>query len=402
MDNTRALVNFAILNANRRNGKNYLDSLVPFVEELFIRRSYEEVNIDRICQDFLNEFLFKIPIHPMKVVLKRLVRAGKLTYCHNNVWKRNNIVEQPILNIRKEYESRYEKVLNAFVMFMKNKFNEVISDNDANDALIGFLERQDAYLLFFAKKDIMLLPKVTFERRIVKRLAIFLQEEEEKNTDVFNYVVEIASGHILASTIINEEKQPHEEKVQKVKIYCDTSHILKLLGLAGEVQQRMVEDLFRVFVEAKCKLILFKHTYDEILHNINNAKKWFNNPYCDISKASRTTLYFIENNFTELDIERVLNNVDVQLRKFDIQIEDTGYKLDSDTSQIDEDKLRKYIIDEYKASNEEFDENTRKFLLDNDVRSIVMVYRKVRGSFPRRFKDLQIVFMCANRVSSRP
>ena len=30
MENSRVLINFAILNANWRNGKNYLDSLVPF------------------------------------------------------------------------------------------------------------------------------------------------------------------------------------------------------------------------------------------------------------------------------------------------------------------------------------------------------------------------------------
>jgi len=68
MENTRSLINFAILNANWRSGKNYLDGLVSFVEELFARKRYEEVNLDQICQDFMQEFLFKIPHHPMKVV----------------------------------------------------------------------------------------------------------------------------------------------------------------------------------------------------------------------------------------------------------------------------------------------------------------------------------------------
>lgn len=400
MDNMRALVNFAILNANRRNGKNYLDSLVPFAEELFIRKEYEEVTIDRICQDFFSEFLFRIPIYPMKVVLKRLVREGKVSYCRNNVWKRGKIVEKAILATRKEYESGYKKVLEAFVLFMKNEFNEAIEEQDANDALIAFLEKQDASLLFFAKKDLELFPKVKFERKLIKRLAVFLEKESKTDSDIFKYVVEVASGHILASTIVNEEKQLHEEKIQKIKIYCDTSHVLKLLGLAGDVPQRMVEDLFHVFIESKCQLLLFKHTHDEILSNINNAKKWFKNPDCDFIKASRTTLYFIENNFTELDVDRVLNNVDGQLRKFNIQIEDSEYKSDEHVGQTGEDKLREYIVKEYKTSQEgfgkDFDENINKRLLDNDVRSITMVYRKVRSSFPQRFKDLKIVFMCSN------
>jgi len=396
MDNMRALVNFAILNANRRNGKNYLDSLVPFVEELFIRKNYEEVNIDRICQDFKSEFLFRIPIHPMKVVLKRLVRAGKLTYCHNNIWKRKQMSEQAILKTRKEYEEKYAKVLEAFTKFIKSKFNETIGNQSANDALIAFLEKQDVNLLFFAKKDLKLFPETRFEIRTIKRLALFLEKEAEKNTEIFQYIVEIASGHILASTIVNEEKQPHEERIQKVKIYCDTAHILKILGLSGEIQQKMVEDLFKVFVEAKCHMVLFRHTYDEILHNINNAKKWFSSPNCDLSKASRTTLYFIENDFTDLDVDRVLNNVDVQLKKFNIKIEEAGYNTTSNESQIGEEKLREIIINEYKTSNEEFDENNSRILLDNDVRSIAMIYRKLNKHFPIRFKDLQIVFLCAN------
>ncbi|NLE91455.1 MAG: hypothetical protein GX598_02785 [Elusimicrobia bacterium] len=396
MDNTRALVNFAILNANRRIGQNYLDSLAPFVEELFIRRGYEEVNIDRICQDFYSEFLFKIPIYPMKVVLKRLVRAGKIIYCQGDVWKKKNILEKPIRTTRNEYETKFKKVLQAFVEFMKHDCNEDIKEQEASDALIAFLEKQDANLLFFAKKDLILFPAVKFERKNIKCLAAFLQKESIANTEVFQYVVEIASGHIVASTIINEEKQLHEEKVQKVKIYCDTAHILKVLGLSGEIPQRMVEDLFRVFIESRSQLILFKHTYDEILHNINNAKKWFNKPDCDMTKASRTTLYFIENNFTELDVDRVLNSIDAQISKFGIQIEDTSYERDADEGQVNENELRDRIIKEYRASNIDFDETINKFLLDNDIRSIVMVYRKVRRAFPQRFKDLKIVFMCSN------
>ena len=396
MDNMRALVNFAILNANRRNGQNYLDSLVPFVEELFIRKEYEEVNIDRICQDFQNEYLFRIPIHPMKVVLKRLVRAGKIRYCDNNVWKKVSIIEQPILATRREYETKYKKVLETFILFVKKEFNEEIKDDVANDALIAFLEKQDANLLFFSQKDLAFFPKVKYERSLLKRLAIFLEMESKKNSDVFQYVIEAAAGHMLASTIVNEEKQLHEEKVQKVRIYCDTSHILKLLGLAGGIPQKMVEDLLNVFIDAKCQLVLFKHTHDEILSNINNAKKWFSNPNCDMTKASRTTLYFIENNFTILDVDRILNGVDAQLEKFHIQLEDSEYKADENKDQTDEIKLRDFIIQEYQRGYEEFDAGINSRLLDNDVRSITMVYRKVRASFPQRFKDLKIVFMCSN------
>ncbi len=396
MDNMRALINFAILNANRRSGKNYLDSLMPFVEELFIRRGYEEVNIDRICTDFYNEFAFRIPHYPMKVVLKKLVREKKLDYCSNNIWKKIAMYEKAIIATRKEYESMYKKVLQEFINFVKTSRNEDLTEQIANDTLIAFMEKQDANLLFFAKKDLILFPEVKFERKHIKYLSTFLQAESKKNSNIFKYVVEIASGHMLASTIINEEKQLHEEKVQKVRIYCDTTHVLRLLGLSGDIPKRMVEDLFRVFVDSKCQLVLFKHTYNEILHNISNAKRWFKDPNCDMIMASRTTLYFIENNFTELDVDRVLNSIDSQLKEFNIQIEDGSYSKNEHTGQIDSAKLRGYIESEYKARDEEFDAIVRSFLLDNDVRSIEMVYRKIRGNFPQRFKDLRIVFMCAN------
>ncbi|GEM_PF-5801314 len=396
MDKMRAVINFAILNANRRNGKNYLDSLVPFAEELFIRKQYEEVNINQICQDFAKEFLFKIPVYPMKVVLKRLVRMGKLTYCHNNVWKPKKLDDRAVVAVRKEYERNYDVVVQSFCAYMKSQFNEDVSLDLVNNALIGFLEKQDANLLFFAKKDLMLFPKVDSEKKMIRRFAMFLQKEAESNSEIFQYVVEIASGHIVASTIVNEEKQLHEEKVQKVKIYCDTSHILKLLGLDGDIPQRMVEDLFRVLSESKCQLVLFRHTYNEIIHNIENAKKWFRDPNCDMTKASRTTLYFIENNYSDLDVEKILNSIDDKLTEFDVSIEDTAYLLEGNDGQTSEDKLRTYIINEYKANNEDFDENNKRFLLDNDVRSITMVYRSLHKKFPRRFKDLKTVFMCAN------
>lgn len=392
----RALVNFAILNANRRQGKNYLDSLSPFVEELFIRRNYEEVNIDQICTDFYKEFAFRIPSYPMKVVLKRLVKVGKLKYCNNNVWKKNAIREKPIVSTRKEYEAMYKNVLIKFIAFVKDKHGVVLSEQEANDTLIAFMEKQDANLLFFAKKDLVLFPEVKFDRKYLKYLATFTQEESKINSDTFKYVVEIASGHILASTIINEKKQLYEEKVQKVRIYCDTTHILKLVGVSGDIPQRMVEDLFRIFIESKCQLVLFKHTYKEILHNINNAKKWFKDPNCDIRLASRTTLFFIENNYTEIDVDRVLNSVDAQLKKFNIQVEDSHYLEEEHRRQIDYAKLREYIESEYRSENEEFNPDASKFLLDNDVHSIEMVYRKIGGNFPQRYKDIKVVFMCAN------
>lgn len=395
MDNLRALINFSILNTNWRNGKNYLDSLIPFVEELFARKKYEEVNLNRICQDFEKEFFFRIPHHPMKVVLKKLVRLQKIEYCGKEVWK-NKITEEALLQIKKEHVSKYQKILDSFCAFVKNEFSEEINEEDANKALIAFLERQDFNLLFYAERNAYLLPKVEFPRKLTRKLAIFLQHEEENDSEIFKYIVEISAGHMLASTIANKAKQPYDEKVKKVRIYCDTTHILRLLGLDGNIQQNMTEDLFEIFKNAKCQLVLFKHTYDEVLHNITNAKRWHVDSRRDMSKASRTLMYFVANNFTELEIENILNSIDPMLNSQGILVEDYRYAENENSYNIDVKKLNEIIVDEYRKTNEYFDETHSTQLLENDVNSINMVYRKLHGKYPKRFKDMRIVFMCAN------
>ena len=395
MENSRVLINFAILNANWRNGKNYLDSLVPFAEELFARKRYEEVNLNRICQDFVQEFSFKIPPHPMKVVLKRLVRSQKIEYCGGEIWKNNSAARETLISLRNEHEKKYQKVLDEFIKFLKSKFKENVGEEDASKALISFLEHQDANLLFFAHED-RLLPKVDYSRRMTRYFANFIQEEADSDSDVFKYIVEIATGHILASTIVNDAKQPHEEKIKKIRIYCDTSHILKLLGLDGNVQQKMIEELFEVFTATKCQLVLFKHTYEEIIHNINTAKKWLGDPHRDLKKASKTLLYFVANNFTTLEVENILNRVDGLLNEQGIEIEATEYSTDENQYNIADADLKNFIVEEYKKTNELFDETINPKLLDNDIRSINMIYRRIHGKYPTRFKDLKVVFMCAN------
>lgn len=395
MENTRSLINFAILNANWRSGKNYLDSLVPFIEELFERQKYEEVNLDRICQDFAQEFSFRIPPHPMKVVLKRLVRSQKIEYCGRDVWNNRGVAKGTLVSLKKEHEKKYKTVLNEFSGFVKAKFNEFLEEETANKALIAFLESQDANLLFFAHEN-RLLPEVEYSRRVTRYFASFVQEEANKDSEVFKYVIEIATGHILASTIVNDAKQLHEEKIDKIRIYCDTSHILKLLGLDGDIQQKMIEELFAVFARTRCKLVLFRHTYEEIIHNITTAKKWLDDPSRDLNKASKTLLYFVANNFTTLDVESILNRVDVILKEHGIEIEETSYTADENQYNIADSDLKKFIVEEYKRTNELFDEIANSKLLDNDIRSINMVYRKLQGRYPTRFKDLRVVFMCAN------
>ncbi len=396
MDNMRSLINFSILNANWRNGKNYLDTFVPFVEELFARKKYEEVNLDRICQDFNQEFLFRIPHHPMKAVLKRLVRFGKIEYCGKEVWKNKKTPLETIISIRKNHENKYQGVLCEFINFIKKKYNKNIDEGQANNVFISFLERQDASLLFFAKNNEYLLPKVDFSIKLIRQLAEFIKLESDKNSGVFQHIVEIAAGHMLAATIVNEAKQPYEEKIKKIRIYCDTSHILKLLGLDGDIQQKMIEELFGIFTTTKCQLVLFKHTYDEIVQNVKNAKRWLNDPNRNMNKASKTLLHFVSNNYTDLEVDILLNRIDKELEKNGVDIEDAEYNTADNKYNIDDKKLKELIVEEYRKTNEFFDEDSSSRLLDNDVRSINMVYRRIRRKYPNQFKDIKVVFMCAN------
>ncbi len=146
---------------------------------------------------------------------------------------------------------------------------------------------------------------------------------------------------------------------------------------------------------------MFDHTYEEIIHNIQNAKRWLSKADCDIDRASKTLLFFLTNDWTILEIDNLLNQIDAILLQYKIDVEDVKWETDEQKYNINVKKLRDIIVEEYRKNNEYFDEVINSQLLDNDIRSINMVYRKIHDNYPRRFKDLKIVFMCANNSLAR-
>ncbi len=49
-----------------RSNSDYIELFIPFIATLILNKKYSEITIEKICNDFNDEYGLKIPYHPMQ------------------------------------------------------------------------------------------------------------------------------------------------------------------------------------------------------------------------------------------------------------------------------------------------------------------------------------------------
>ncbi len=398
----RSITSLAILKANWDiRHFDYMDNFVPFFQNLIKIKNYKEINVDTIREDFEKEFGLSIPYHPILAILTRLKSNG-LIYKQQSKFLVDQTKKQDgnFDLVSAEQERKLNKLVDSLINFSKNTQDQELDKITAEKALLGFF-RENEISLLFATKEESLIPEVVFNKSVKYIVAKFIQNAKDADPDTYNFLVEIAVGTALATTMVyGEHLKNFSGRSKDLNLYFDTGYIFALLGVNGEEKRQAFEELTQTLVADGAKTFIFEHTYDEVMGILTSALHWINQGDYDIQKASRVLKYFLANSFTETDVEMFITQVPIILDQYKVQkAQKPSYSQDI-IYQIDEAELKEQIVNSYK-NDPFFDENHRDETINKDITSIYSICKLRKGKIAYTLKDASHVFITTNTALAR-
>ena len=397
----RALSSFVIIKNNFDEGNDYIGAFVPLVLLLFSKKKYKSVNIEKICQDFKDEYGIQIPRHPMITVVNRLKTkyvtqiAGEFKINQVEVVKTTKQINYI------EEITKYNWLLHHFITFCGKFTSEIsITIEEADQLFTNFFKEHDLDIIFAAsgEKTTSLFPdengqEESGERYLVNRYVNILMNEGGEHA---KYLIDCAIGHNYASTILYREFANIRGKGFAERYYLDSNLLFDLAGINGEFRKKSIVDFLSLLVSKKSKLFVFRHNYEEFLQIVESCLDWIDNNYYDPEKASRSLQYFKDLGCTSIDVKAFIAQIPFVLSENKIKIVDTPDPNIDKYYQISEEDLRNSILDAYSSSGRTFDEEERRGTLQRDIVSISSIYKLRRHRVPTNLNDVTHVFVSSN------
>jgi len=397
----RSLVSLCVVTAiwDRRQ-HDYLDNFVPFIATLLeIRRirRIEQDEVSVLCEQFEKEFDLKIPLHPMLSVLNRCVRRHLLRRIQGGYTINEEVVGDLSLSPnRDDFIRRYRELIEQFIEYVKDNFEDEIDSDKAEEALLQYLHRYDMDILFSNsdRSAIPNKPKAKHDKRIAYMLSQFAIYAHTSQPDLFDTLSDIALGNVITSAVLLDDYNWPSDTVRKSNIYLDSPIILRMIGTAGEGQATAFCDFISTLLDKGAKLWIFEHSKQEALQILEGARYWVGSPDFNPELASRTALFFRQQGYTDSEIERFILRVDNTLKLYRIEVFSQHPYMENKEYQVDERHIKGVIEECYGISGS--DQETYEDRTLKDVASIAAVYRLRAGRRTTLLREAKHVFVSIN------
>jgi len=394
---TNAVLSLAILKVNWDQLKrDYIEIFVPLIVYLIHKRKLSEIDVNKICSIFSDEWGLTIPYYPMVTILNRVKKRGFIRKRMNSWFPvENKILGSNYINISSAQLRKHEKVISEFIKFCEAEYGEKLSKEESNLALISFLKAYDLDILFACHQQ-TILPDVKASKKHKFLISSFIKKSSQSEPEVFQYIADIAIGHILANALLFDDFSKFQGKLKGTCLYFDTSFIFSLIGLAGSDRYKVVSDFIKTLSGLGSNLFIFRHTYEETKGILETCLQWIGKSGYDPLKASAALNYCVQSNFKSSDVERLIVNLDSKLEEYNIVVQETPDPTSNSEYQIDEKELSDKIISNYKSINPAFDESDKSLTIEYDVKSISRIYKLRKGRQPKNIKEARHIFVTAN------
>ena len=377
--------------------KDYIEIFIPFLATLIKNKGYSEITIVQVAKDFEEEFGLRIPYQPLVTILNRAAKQGIIKkesgrYLPVNV----EVLKCHFSDVSERQQRKQNQILDAFMGFCKTKYPEEPMDKArAEEALLGYIKKYDLEIIF-ASQNKSVLSDIKPPKQNLFLISKFIQEIAVSSTDLFDFLIEITTGFILASTITYDiDFKKFEGKLRKINFYLDTKLIFRLLGVEDIERKQACIDLLNILRKQGANLFLFQHTYAELLHLLEIAKKWVQKTDDDPTKESLVLRYFRSEGYNIQDVQRFIDvELDKALRSFSIKVIDAPEFNEMIEYNVNETKLREIILHNYNLP--EYLDLGKDATIQKDIDSITAINKFRKGFKPRNIKQATDIFITTN------
>jgi hypothetical protein len=266
-----ALVSMAILKVNWDDRqRDFLDNFVPFVLECLRTSPDDVVSVPELQQQIQERFKFRLPLNTLKSLLKR-ARHKNYLLIKNDVYHKNHksLAQVNFNEVEQQVIRRHEALIASLCEYCANVLHINWTSSIAETAILAYFEDNQVALMNGIINDASQPPDqldalVALDQRKYI-IGAFLLHLKESGSEVFDYVLMIVKGTMLAHAVsLIPDVGQVQRRFNKTEIYLDTSLLIHALGYEGHALQEPAKELLQMLRDKGAQLCCLQHTVDEI------------------------------------------------------------------------------------------------------------------------------------------
>lgn len=251
--------------------------------------------------------------------------------------------------------------------------------------------------MLFANNGDSVLPKVKESKKAKYIIAKYITDLQNKEPRKFSIVLKLAKGYAIASLITYEDIQHYTGSLNDVDIYLDAPVIFNLLGINGDSNLRLGQELIDTLKNNSAKLKVFDLNYGEVIKTIQDAIKRLNSRDFDISKSSRVLRTAIRDNISAQQLQIKLNQLESMLKQYSIsRVGTPSLTANEYRYQIDEAKLTKAIEGLYKKRESHKTPGYISEKIERDVEAISNIFKIRKQTRATSLKSSKAILLTNN------
>lgn len=368
---------------------NPIRAFLPFVYNYVLIKKPQNVTLEEISSQLDELYGLHLTYSLLRSILEVLRKNGEAVLSNCGYWSFNIKEQNEIINIENDFEQDIDLLIEDFKAYVGGD----ITKERAEELINSFFSRYDYEVLNGQVSSIEESQLDDYDYFV----AEYIKHIKEKNDKIFNFILKIAQGSLIKTTITSENL--NLTVFSNRKFYLDTKLVFRLIGYYGFYYQNEYEDLISTLRKQSAKIFISEYVYIEALEILRGCEKYIDSADYQYEKASDVLRYFRSLKYTKQDIQRMITSFeDLLNQKYGIMVDRMDVYNDlTKTKQYNEDytKLREHIVDKYGYINDEYS-YVYKNGLETDLKSVMHAYLKRANNEVVLIKDSPLFFVTTN------
>ncbi|MBD5133371.1 MAG: hypothetical protein HDT38_02690 [Clostridiales bacterium] len=361
------------------------DKILIMLDERFALRSMPEAVLDKILSRIANGG-------------SRIVRETRFT----RVGHQFELVQRPMrqaCTFREQEEKARrdtEDVINALISWMQNNTTAAKPTIDETKKYLGSFFESNGFDILFEPEE---LRGATIRNtdEINYQIGRFILSAQEHDSNLFEKIVAIAQGMVLASVIYVDttpaSKLTARRRLTEVDVFLDTTFLLYALGYKTPDQKHTADVLLDLLQTNGANLYVFQDHFAEIVEILNS----FKDKDAYDQKNGQILESLIEDGYTSIEIDSEIRNLKSSLMQLGINIapetrytNTNGELIQNRDAYIDYVGLKDYLIKQIPQYGK------HPKMLENDVSAIGAIMVKRAGVTYTDIESCNAIFVTTN------
>ena len=367
-------------------GNNIFDAYYPFVATIIYEEQWTYIDSETVAAKFNEKYGIELPLSFVNQVLGIGVANGSIIDSMGQFNVERSKMKSHCFD-SSDFNKQWGDMRSQFCYYCK-QIEVDLTGIDIDSQILEELDQSDSRFLAGSVSENEF-PANEFHYAWNK----YLIHVSETRPKLYDFIASISASNIIRQAIFYSEAS--DESFTGLNVYLDSPMVFALLGMDSPARTESCKYLIEQAQKKGCSILLFDHNLHEIEGILSRAAEWARDPNYSIEIANNAARFFHDSEMTSQEMVEFCETIENKLSELNIRIKQTGYDINSDEFQEDENELYDMLSTYYSSHGRDIsDERARSISID--VRSIVMVYRERAGQISTKIQNSKDIMLTIN------